>query len=72
MLFLGFSPHFLSTNPAVFHRGAPQCLAIPTSAPPLAGNPCRTVAGTWVYTQCSVPLLAIINSSRQLLGLVLR
>lgn len=71
MLVLGRFSRSLSTVPVVFYLGAPQCLAVFTSAPSLAGNPCRTTAGTWVYSQCSVPLLAIINSSRWLLAFVL-
>lgn len=65
-----FFPHSLSTIPAVFHLGAPQCLAIPTPSPPLAGNPCRIMAGTCVQQVFSA-LLAIINSSRWLLAFVL-
>lgn len=54
--------HSLSTIPAVFHLGAPQCLAIPTGWKSLQ-NHGRNL--------CSVPLLAIINSSRWLLAFVL-
>lgn len=67
----GFFSHSLPTIPAEFHIGAPQFLAISTPALLLAGNLCRAMAGTWVYSQCSVPLFAIINYSRLLLAFVL-
>lgn len=68
----GVFPSFPLHHPSCVSSWCSSVLGHPHLSSPPAENPCRTVAGTWVYSQCSVPLLAIINSSRQLLGLVLR